>query len=633
MTRTRLFIIVLFMSAMTVLCKPGTPDPEPTAPTYMDNFRKIVDQPLPMIEFLQEGPLDGDLDSAALRLPEELSTAGFPVEEKTPGPEIRIGGKTVPVEEHVAWKHFETTGGGTWIDLLEFESEAACRELMGRRGQWHSGATWPDSFRFFTIRSSSGRNAVAAVVRSGTRLFNFGVDIPFEILHPDDGDNTPEELAFIDKAIDSLTLLMNATARALADPHAVTWIPPAVPNEDEIRRMRTTSFVRLWSEVKANFVFLDNRPELDWERVLDLYLPRVEAARTQEEYIRVLQECVALLRDGHTWVGGIHSYDRPLLNIEPIEGRPIVTGVGTTPEMQATGIRRGMELIEVNGEPVDRRLERDLYPVTFASTPQDRDVKAFSRLLETDSGREITAVFADIEGRTLSTGLICNLSRNREAAPWILQEAFEYRDLGHGLTYVAVNTFGSDQAVKAFDEVFDKILDSKGLVIDIRENGGGNTNHGYAIIARLIDRPCDQTSKWRTREYRPSFRAWGREPGWHEGEHGTIQPRGERPFSGPVAVLIGPKTYSAAEDFLVPLKASGRAVLIGEPTGGSTGQPLRIVLYGTSAGICTKWDFFPDGTDFVGVGIRPDLEVRRTKADVAAGTDPVLAKAVEILRK
>ena len=639
MTRARLVMVFLIVGATAVAggpaglaSDPTVPDRPAYGPTYMDNFHKIVERPAAMIDFLRNGPLDGDLEGAALRLPEALRAAGFAVTEKSPGTEIRLGGKTVPVEGHLVWKRFEAPGGRPWIDLLEFETEAACRALMGQRGQWHSGVTRPDSFHFFTIRSATGMDAVAAIVRRGARLFNFGVDIPFAILAPDDGANTPEELAFVNEAIDSLAAAMAATARALADPGAITWVPPALPNADEVRRMRVASFVRLWSEVKANFVFLENRPKLDWDRVLDLFLPRVEAARTQEEYIRVLQECVALLQDGHSWISGLRSYDRPVLRIEPVEGRPVVTEIGTTPEMRASGIRPGMELIEVNGEPVARRLERDIYPVTFASTPHDRDARAFPRLLEADPSREITAVFEGLDGRRLSADLVCDLNRNREAAAWSRREAFEYRDLGDGLAYVAVNTFGSDRVVKGFDEVFEKILDSEGLVIDIRENGGGDTNHGFAIIARLIDRPCEQTSKWRAREYRPTFRAWGREQGWHEGHHGIIEPRGDRPFLGPVVVLIGPKTYSAAEDFLVPLKASGRAVLIGEPTGGSTGQPLRIDLLGVSAGICTKWDRFPDGTEFVGIGIRPDIEVRRTKADVAAGADPALDKAVEFLR-
>jgi carboxyl-terminal processing protease len=111
----------------------------------------------------------------------------------------------------------------------------------------------------------------------------------------------------------------------------------------------------------------------------------------------------------------------------------------------------------------------------------------------------------------------------------------------------------------------------------------------------------------------------------------AIQPRGENPYLGPVVVLIGPKTYSAAEDFVVPLKATKRATLIGTATGGSTGQPLFMKTFGAGVMICTKRDRFPDGTEFVGVGIQPDILVQQTRRDVAEGRDPALEKAVAVL--
>ena len=87
----------------------------------------------------------------------------------------------------------------------------------------------------------------------------------------------------------------------------------------------------------------------------------------------------------------------------------------------------------------------------------------------------------------------------------------------------------------------------------------------------------------------------------------------------------------AAEDFVVALHAAERATLVGEKTAGTTGQPLIIDLPGGSARICTKWDTYPDGRDFVGVGVIPDVEVRPTQAALAAGTDIVLEKGLEVL--
>lgn len=91
---------------------------------------------------------------------------------------------------------------------------------------------------------------------------------------------------------------------------------------------------------------------------------------------------------------------------------------------------------------------------------------------------------------------------------------------------------------------------------------------------------------------------------WIELPASDLQPRDGPRFLGPIVLLIGPATFSAAEDFLVAWKNSDRGKIIGEPSAGSTGQPLFFQLPGgRSACVCTKRDTFPDGTEWVGKGI------------------------------
>ncbi len=79
-------------------------------------------------------------------------------------------------------------------------------------------------------------------------------------------------------------------------------------------------------------------------------------------------------------------------------------------------------------------------------------------------------------------------------------------------------------------------------------------------------------------------------------------------------------------------RGAKRGPFVGTSTGGSTGQPLRFALpSGGSAQICSKRPTFFDGTEYVGVGIAPDLEVRTTAADFRAGRDAVRERAVRIL--
>ena len=132
------------------------------------------------------------------------------------------------------------------------------------------------------------------------------------------------------------------------------------------------------------------------------------------------------------------------------------------------------------------------------------------------------------------------------------------------------------------DANMDRILRAKGLIIDVRENGGGNRGNGSAIISRLIDATLqsDTLIRYRAQTYKPSERAERRSATeWYQSEVGPIEPSATRHYLGPVVALIGPKTGSAAEGFMVDLAASKRAKLIGMPTNGSTGQTLRELLH------------------------------------------------------
>lgn len=199
--------------------------------------------------------------------------------------------------------------------------------------------------------------------------------------------------------------------------------------------------------------------------------------------------------------------------------------------------------------------------------------------------------------------------------------------------YINITGFGSDRGAKEFDAKYDEIKQSQGLILDVRENGGGSTRHGYAIVSRLIKKTIPG-SHWRSPKHIAAYKAWGWDVPWQEGDHGRIRPHKTIHYDGPVVVLTGPGTVSAAEDFVVAFQTSGRGKVIGQKTNGSTGQPLQIRLPGGGgARICTKRDTCPDGRDFVGIGCIPDIEIEPTRYDIAAGRDPVLEMAIDALKK
>lgn len=406
------------------------------------------------------------------------------------------------------------------------------------------------------------------------------------------------------------------------------------PGETE----RIAGFVRLWSEVKWNFAFFDRRPELDWDQVLIEWLPRVQKATTVSAYYRELEQCFALLQDGHTEVHGPSEWPMasPPVAVGELEGRIVVTGLpatGSIPdevlrrELEAAALHLGDELLAIDGEPVAKVLAERIHPFVCASTPQHRALVSCPRLLRGEPGTKLRLSLRTGDGAPREV----ELTRGYERAS---SRSFARPDglVADGIVYVSLPSFGSQSNAEAFERMLPSIRRAKGLILDLRSNGGGDTSVGNRVLSWLTDVPLPG-SHWRTREYRPAFRAWGKPEGWHRGKHDDVEPK-DGPWLGPVVVLTGPSTFSAAEDFLVVVKASRRARLVGEPTGGSTGQPLRIdgLPAGGIARICTKRDTFPDGTEFVGVGVQPDVLVRPTIADYVAGRDTVFEKGLAELQ-
>ena len=108
----------------------------------------------------------------------------------------------------------------------------------------------------------------------------------------------------------------------------------------------------------------------------------------------------------------------------------------------------------------------------------------------------------------------------------------------------------------------------------------------------------------------------------------------------PIRIKAGPQTISVSflstfsgpvEDFVMPFRENHRAVVIGERTQGSSGNPYRADLGdGMRVAIGAVRYRFPDGRRFEGIGIDPDVLVDLRIADLQSGRDTVLERAREL---
>ncbi|HEY0511456.1 MAG TPA: S41 family peptidase [Thermoanaerobaculia bacterium] len=406
---------------------------------------------------------------------------------------------------------------------------------------------------------------------------------------------------------------------------------PASCSDDLTEEECVSGLAHLWAAVKRHFVNFDLVPGIDWDTLYRENLPRVRQATTVAAYYQTLRRMVAKLRDGHTGVTPPEEIAdeilaRPLLVTRWIAGRVLVAGI-LDERLERTGIAHGQEIVAVDGVPVREYAGAQVEPYMNASTPQDLAARTFETYLlagPLSRGTELTLRHAG-GGEVVR----CVPRARRQERTGRLAERHPpvvLRVLPGGIAHLALNTFDGEEVERRLEEVLPAIVRATALVLDIRENTGGNTAVGFQLLGRLTGRR-HLVGRWRRRSRHAQD--WGSE-GSYQGETWLEPVQDGEPYARPVAVLTSARTYSAAEDFAAAFDTMERGLLVGEPTGGCTGQPFVFSLpRGGSLRVCSRRDTYPDGREFVGIGVQPDHLVQPTLEDFRAGRDTVLDAALD----
>lgn len=215
-----------------------------------------------------------------------------------------------------------------------------------------------------------------------------------------------------------------------------------------------------------------------------------------------------------------------------------------------------------------------------------------------------------------------------------------YARLPDGTGYLRISGFGGYDGTSPTYARNSAILDQtlsqvirpglRGLVLDLRINGGGSDALALQVAERLTDRAYVAYAKRARND--PT------DPGRHTRPQPVrVQPTPDRFwYTGPVAVLTGGETYSAGETLTQALiQRPARTVRIGQNTQGVFSDVLeRILPNGWTFGLPNEEYLTPsDGKTFDGEGIPPDIRAGNFVQEIAKGThDSAFAQALAVLR-
>ena len=251
----------------------------------------------------------------------------------------------------------------------------------------------------------------------------------------------------------------------------------------------------IWKEVSYNFAFFNQIPDLNWDSCYQDFIPRVLESENDWDYYLELQKFMSLLQDGHTRVfTPVHSRNKyygtsiKQLNTKLIEGKVIITRV-LDDSLRIRGMKPGMEIVAINEMNPFIYAEQYVAPYVYASTPHDRQLQIFSQNLL--SGRVAEPVRIEVKD---FDGKVERYSIYRE--PWIMEEEMltgkplEFRVVAKNTGYLKINNFvGSNSIRSDFDSIYEKILLTDALIIDVRENMGGWTDISQYILKHFANKP------------------------------------------------------------------------------------------------------------------------------------------------
>jgi carboxyl-terminal processing protease len=172
------------------------------------------------------------------------------------------------------------------------------------------------------------------------------------------------------------------------------------------------------------------------------------------------------------------------------------------------------------------------------------------------------------------------------------------------------------------DEIMGRVRKHKALILDLRGNPGGAVDTLQRLAGHFFDHDVKIADLKGRKEMKPQL----------------AKTRGDKTFKGQVVVLIDSRSASAAEIFSRLLQLEKRGTVLGDRSAGAVMQSRHfphelgidiVAFWGIS--ITDADVIMADGKSLEKTGVSPDEVILPSAVDLAAGRDPVMARAADLV--
>lgn len=368
-------------------------------------------------------------------------------------------------------------------------------------------------------------------------------------------------------------------------------------------------FEESWRVMK--YLFYDEKMHnRNWESIRKNYEPLLKYVGQNQDVYDLSNEMIGELNASHTGVRGptresptTYRTKYPGFELKPEKGKYIISHIyrDGPADKDWIDINVGDYVLEIDGKEIKAG---DNYWKILNHTLNDYiNVKVSSESATNDSSTK------SIRIKTVSS--LSNIKYNE----WVKNNR-EYVDKlsGGKIAYVHIRSM-NQSSLRVFENEINQFSEAKGIIIDIRYNGGGNTDQGIIDILKRVP-----FSYWNNRW---GDRSWGRRP--------------RQAIAGPKVMMINSRSASDSEVTSRGFHDLGLGRIVGNPTmaaciatGGYSlinGASIR-----TPGSLVTTYD--PSKPNNYGInlenfGVPPDVFVENTPEEELKGFDRELKTAIE----